>query len=128
MARKATIGQARALRRSAPVAERALWRILRDRRLEALKFRRQLPIGPFVADFACLRHRLIVEVDGPFHELERDAARDAWLAQQGFRVLRFSTADVELRSHEIVGGILSIVEAPPLSGEVWETPHPSALG
>jgi very-short-patch-repair endonuclease len=118
MARKATIGQARALRRSPPVAERVLWRILRGRQLEVLKFRRQWPIGPYVADFACLRHRLIVEVDGPFHDPEQDAARYAWLANQGFQILRFATADVALRPHDIVERIIVAVEIPPLTGKV----------
>jgi very-short-patch-repair endonuclease len=89
MARKATTNQARALRRMTPSMEKYLWKLLRDRRLEGLKFRRQFPIGPYVLDFVCLHHRLIVEADGPFHDPEHDAKRDAWLAAQGFRVLRF---------------------------------------
>jgi very-short-patch-repair endonuclease len=118
MARKATVGHAGSLRRSAPAAERGLWRILRHRRLEALKFRRQLPVGPYIVDFVCLRHRLIVEVDGPFHDPGRDAVRDAWLARQGFRVLRFSTAEVELRPQDLIERILSATEAPPVIGEI----------
>jgi very-short-patch-repair endonuclease len=65
-----------------------LWRLLRNRRLEHLKFRRQVPIGRYVADFVCLRHRLIVEADGPLHDELHDAERDAWLQSQSFRVLR----------------------------------------
>ena len=89
MARKATIGQARALRRMTPSMEKYLWKLLRDRRLEGLKFRRQFPLGPYVLDFVCLHHRLVVEADGPFHDPDHDAKRDAWLATQGFRILRF---------------------------------------
>jgi very-short-patch-repair endonuclease len=64
--------------------------LLRDRRLEGLKFRRQVPLGRYVADFLCLRHRLVVEADGPHHEDGlHDETRDAWLRAQGFRVLRF---------------------------------------
>ncbi|WP_430422931.1 endonuclease domain-containing protein [Phenylobacterium sp.] len=88
-AKRATVKQARRLRQSAPATERALCRLLRDRRLEGIKFRRQFPIGPFVVDFVCLRHRLVVEADGPFHDAVRDSQRDAWLVSQGFRVLRF---------------------------------------
>ncbi len=74
MARQATTNQARALRRTAPATERFLWRLLRNRRLAGLKFRRQLPIGPYVVDFLCLSHRLTVEADGPFHDPAYDAA------------------------------------------------------
>ena len=109
MARRATIPQARALRRSAPVTERLLWRILRDRRLEGLKFRRQVPLGPYVLDFVCLRHRLVVEADGPFHDPEHDARRDVWLAAKGFRVLRFSNSEIQVKDWRVIGRILEAV-------------------
>jgi very-short-patch-repair endonuclease len=72
------------------------WGLLRDRRLEGLKFRRQFPLGPYVADFACPSLRLIVELDGGVHVLraESDAARDAWLSANGWTVLRFDNAAV----------------------------------
>jgi hypothetical protein len=57
--------RAKTMRREPALYERRLWAILRDRRLEGLKFRRQVVIGRYVADFVCLRHRLIVEADGP---------------------------------------------------------------
>src|SRR5437588_4018224 len=94
MARSATVRQARALRRSAPSNERLLWKLLRSRRLAALKFRRQFPVGPYVVDFVCLRIRLVVELDGPFHDPEHDIVRDAWLMAQGFRVLRFPNSQL----------------------------------
>ena len=76
-------------------AEHVLWRILRDRRFAGTKFRRQVPIGPYVADFACFNARLIIEADGGQHnESHSDAVRDAWFAAQGFRVLRFWNIDV----------------------------------
>src|SRR6218665_3323502 len=69
---------ARKLRHNATDAERMIWRLLRDRRLQGIKFRRQVPIGPFVADFASIEHRLIVELDGSQHaESSSDAPR--WL-------------------------------------------------
>ena len=83
-----TRANAKRMRRAPSSTERSLWRLLRDRRLEHLKFRRQVPIGRYVADFVCLRHRLIVEADGPLHNERHDAERDAWLQSQGFRVLR----------------------------------------
>ncbi|CAN5340171.1 hypothetical protein BH10PSE2_BH10PSE2_18850 [soil metagenome] len=95
--------------RSAPVLfERRLWAILRNRRLEGLKFRRQQVIGRFIADFVCLRHRLIVEADGPQHDDRiEDVERDAWLRSEGFRVLRFPNSQIENRSHEVLASILS---------------------
>ena len=87
--RPATINQARSLRRRSTLTERTLWSLLRDRRLAGLKFRRQQPIGPYVVDFICLAHHLIVEADGPFHDPAHDARRDGWLRSQGFHVLRF---------------------------------------
>ena len=97
---------AKRMRREPVVHERKLWRLLRDRRLDGLKFRRQMVIGPYVVDFVCLRHRLIVEADGPFHDEPRDAARDAWLTGQGFRVLRFANARIEQRDWEVVAAII----------------------
>jgi very-short-patch-repair endonuclease len=111
--RKTTAKQAKALRRNQPVTERLLWKHLRDRRLEGLKFRRQVPIGPFVVDFACLGRRLVVEADGPFHDSDADAVRDAWLNTQGFRVLRFSNSEVAARDL-VLGRIIEAAITPSL--------------
>lgn len=77
-------------------AEQALWRSLRDRQVEGYRFRRQVPIGRYIVDFACLEKRLIVEVDGGQHQINRDndAIRDAWLVKEGYCVLRFWNNDV----------------------------------
>jgi very-short-patch-repair endonuclease len=101
------LGQARAMRRNPTATERRLWRLLRDRRLEGLKFRRQVQIGPFIADFACLAHKLIVEADGPVHDATEDLARDGWLQTQGFRVLRFSNGTIIDRPHVFIAAILA---------------------
>jgi very-short-patch-repair endonuclease len=77
------------MRREPSSTERLLWTLLRDRRLANLKFRRQVSIGRYIADFVCMRHRLIVEADGPLHDELHDAERDAWRRGKGFRVLRF---------------------------------------
>ena len=74
--------RARELRRRMTDAERALWRCLRMRQLEGFRFRRQLPVGPYIVDFACLQARLIVEVDGGQHA---DAAGDARRAPQSHK-------------------------------------------
>jgi very-short-patch-repair endonuclease len=81
--------RAKRLRHGATFNERMLWRLIRDRAVDGLKFRRQVPIGRYVVDFACLDRRLVVEADGPMHEAsETDPIRDAWLGEAGFRVLR----------------------------------------
>jgi very-short-patch-repair endonuclease len=83
---------ARQLRRRSTDAERLLWAHLRDRRLSNHKFRRQHPVGPYVVDFVCKERHLIIELDGGQHYSQQkcyDQRRDAWLAQEGYRVLRF---------------------------------------
>jgi very-short-patch-repair endonuclease len=81
---------ARALRRNSTEAEQVMWRLLRDRRLAGIKFRRQVAIGPFIADFASIKHRLVVELDGSQHaDSLSDVRRDAFMAAEGWRVLRF---------------------------------------
>jgi very-short-patch-repair endonuclease len=81
---------ARKLRQASTDVERVMWHLLRDRRLDGVKFRRQVPIGPYVADFASIQQRLIIELDGGQHvDSPRDARRDAFLQGAGWRVLRF---------------------------------------
>ena len=107
---------ARHLRSSMTDAERALWRRLR-RRQAGCRFRRQVPIGPFIADFACIERRLVIELDGGQHQGSRtDAGRDAWLRRGGYRVLRFWNTDV-LQNME---GVLAVV----LSQLARACPHP----
>jgi very-short-patch-repair endonuclease len=98
---------ARRLRHAPPATERLLWTLLRHRRLDGLKFRRQVPLGRYVADFLCPRHRLIVEADGPHHEDSlHDVERDAWLRAQGFRVLRFTNARIQNAPDAVLDEIL----------------------
>ncbi len=81
---------AKALRQNMTDAEQLLWRHLRAHRLDGQKFRRQQPVGPYVVDFVHFGARVIVEADGGQHnDSADDQARDAWLAEQGFKVLRF---------------------------------------
>jgi very-short-patch-repair endonuclease len=78
-------------------AEDMMWTILRGRRIAA-KFRRQVPIGPYIADFLCFGRCLVIEVDGPLHleadQRQKDKERDTWFAAQGYRVLRFTSDEV----------------------------------
>ncbi len=98
---------ARRLRRDATDAERRLWSALRDRRLSGYRFRRQFPIGRFIVDFACTKHRLIVEADGSQHaDSESDRERTAWLEEQGWRVLRFWNNDVLTNTNGVVETVL----------------------
>jgi very-short-patch-repair endonuclease len=88
------VTHARELCRNLTDAETLLWKELR-RRILGAKFRRQVPIGSYIVDFACLQRRLVIEVDGGQHlESAADTERDRWLRTQGFRVLRFWNNEV----------------------------------
>src|SRR5580765_2017448 len=82
---------ARGLRHQQTDAEEKLWRRIRNQHFSGFKFRRQFPIGPYFADFCCIKSRLIVEVDGMHHTQMRedDANRTEYLVSQGYLVLRF---------------------------------------
>ncbi|HRD29371.1 MAG TPA: DUF559 domain-containing protein [Caulobacter sp.] len=115
------------MRRAPTLNERALWKLLRNRRLDGLKFRRQVPIGRYIVDFLCLRHRLIVEADGPTHDDSlRDQERDAWLAGQGFHVMRFANAEIERWPSRVLDAICAAVAAPP-ADDRGGPPHPSGF-
>jgi len=87
-----TTERARALRSNATREERKMWEMLSRYRP---KFTRQLPIGPYIVDFACRQAKLVVEIDGGQHaESERDIIRDQWLADQGWSVFRVWNSDV----------------------------------
>jgi very-short-patch-repair endonuclease len=103
-------GFAREMRRLPTEAERNFWQMVRGRQLGSLKFKRQFPIGNYIADFVCLDHRLIVEIDGAPHESNRryDSRRDAFLTTQGFRVLRFWNYEI---SADIEGVMQAIEQA-----------------
>jgi len=84
------------LRNSSTDAERRLWRFIRQRQLNGYRFRRQVPIGCYIADFVCFEARLIVELDGGQHSQSRayDARRERFLTGEGYQVLRFWNNDV----------------------------------
>ena len=100
------------LRRAMTRAETLLWRHLKAGRLAGLAFRRQTPLGNYIADFVAHSCKLIVEVDGESHNFEErirhDERRDRWFASRGYRVLRFTNEDV---MKNLEGVVLSILEA-----------------
>jgi very-short-patch-repair endonuclease len=107
------------LRRDATDAERAMWRILRDRRLAGFKFRRQQPLGRYFVDFVCFSHRLILEIDGGQHaESTTDNSRTAWLESQGFRILRFWNSEVLKNQEGVYRTVLETLTLRP-------PPHPA---
>ena len=99
--------RARELRHNMTDAERALWRALRSRQLEGFRFRRQVPLDRYIADFACLRAKLVVELDGGQHAEQQayDTARSTALQSLGYRVLRYWNHDVLQRLDEVVADI-----------------------
>jgi very-short-patch-repair endonuclease len=116
-----TVRTARRLRRSQTDAERASWFRLRDRRLQGLKFRRQVLIGNYVVDFCCEAGRLVIELDGGQHaeRSEHDAARTADLQSRGYLVLRFWNNDVLRNTSGVLESILDTLASDP--------PHPDPL-
>jgi very-short-patch-repair endonuclease len=103
---------ARVMRRIATDAERKLWLLLRDRRLDGLKFRRQAPFGPFILDFVCLDRKLVLEVDGGQHgESARDEARDVHLRAEGFQIVRYWNNDVLKNPEGVLTDLLARLTA-----------------
>lgn len=99
--------RARELRAEQTPAEQQLWQQLRAKRFAGFKFRRQEPIGRYIADFVCFRAKLIVELDGSQHleNREHDENRDIWLKEQGFVVLRFWNNQWALEAESVLEAI-----------------------
>ena len=110
---KSMIERARELRKEAPIPERVLWGMLRGRRIGGLKFRRQQPIGPYVADFFCQDARLVVELDGQSHvgEEAKDAARDQYMRSRGLEILRVPNDELLRNREGVAETILREAEA-----------------
>ena len=102
------IKNARRLRRSSTDAERRLWYFLRNRHLGDYRFRRQVPLGRYVADFACIEAGLVIELDGAQHfdTAHADAERTRCIVQAGFRVLRFWNTQVLQETEAVLESIL----------------------
>jgi very-short-patch-repair endonuclease len=113
------------LRTNMTDAEQKLWRALRSRGVGP-KFRRQVPLGPYVVDFVCFDSKLIVEVDGGQHaDSVGDAKRDRYFSVQGYRVVRFWNNDVLKNTEGVLTRIVELVEAYPSPGALRAPPSPS---
>jgi very-short-patch-repair endonuclease len=112
-------GRAKQLRRTMTRAETLLWRHLKAHRLAAIGFRRQSPMGDYIADFVAHSGKLVIEVDGESHDFEErqrhDEKRDQWFASRGYLVLRFTNDDVVKNLEGVVLAIALAAEqaAPP---------------
>ena len=112
------------MRREPTYAEKVLWKAIRG--LDGFHFRRQVPLGPYVVDFASHRMRLVVEVDGGVHDAPDAAARDAeredWLKARGYRIVRLSNETAIRDTGTAIAGILAGAELAP------HPPTPSRKG
>ncbi|MEJ5860767.1 MULTISPECIES: endonuclease domain-containing protein [Caulobacter] len=117
---------ARRMRREPTLAEKLFWKALRNAEIPGSHFRRQAPFGPYIVDFVCHHHRLIVEVDGGIHALDavaaRDAERQAWLEARGYTVIRVPNELAIYDPHSAVQRVLSTI------GADTPTPNPSPQG
>ena len=116
--------RAQALRHQATPAERLLWTALSNRKVGGHKFSRQMPVGPYFADFLSREAHLVVELDGFSHDMNQDydQRRDKFMAEQGLTVLRFTNADV-------MGNLEGVVQAIALAlAERGPPPTPPAGG
>ncbi len=104
--------RARELRQNSTVAERKLWSLVRNRKITGCKFRRQVPIDRYFADFACLEARLIVELEGDHHadQVDYDAARTEALEAAGWTVLRFWNGQVLTNPEGVAMAIRAALE------------------
>ena len=107
---------AKTLRASMTEAEHRLWFHLRAHRFAGCKFRRQQPLGPYIVDFISFSERMIIEADGGQHNAsESDRERDAWLAREGFRVLRFWNHDILQNTQVVLDAVWLALQGVPLS-------------
>lgn len=110
--RGGALARARGMRKQPTEAERMLWRLLRNKRLDGWKWKRQQPLGPYIVDFICFEARLIVEADGSQHiDSASDLVRDAWLRGQNFRLMRFFNNDILAESDSVLTAILAALTA-----------------
>jgi very-short-patch-repair endonuclease len=127
------IARSRRLRRDSTDAELRLWYRLRSRQIEGAKFIRQERVGAYIVDFVCRERRLIIEIDGGQHATDpRDAVRESWLNDRGYRVLRFWNNDVLSNTdgvlEEIAATLTDIAGASTRGGAPSPRPSPPEGG
>ena len=108
-----TQARATALRRAQTDAEQRMWHFLRRRHLRGYRFRRQVPVGPYILDFFCIEARLAIEIDGSQHASARtyDERREKFLADCGIRVLRFWNNEVLQQTDAVLQVVLNALES-----------------
>ena len=107
--------RARQMRSNMPQPECELWTALRAKRFESTKFTRQVVIGPYIADFVCRTHKLVIELDGATHtDPVRDERRTAYLEGKGYRVIRFWNNDVMTNLEGVLTSVSETLASPPL--------------
>ncbi len=108
---------AQKLRKDPTDAEKRLWCFLKEKQLEGLKFRRQVPIGNYIVDFICFEKRIVLELDGGHHaeflNMQKDCKRDLWLRSQGFQVLRIWNSDIHKNIDGVGEKILELCDKSP---------------
>jgi very-short-patch-repair endonuclease len=121
-----SLGNAKKLRTNMTDAERRLWYRLRAHRFAGIKFKRQVPVGPYIVDFACVGRKLILEIDGGQHaENDADAIREQRLREEGFKVLRFWNNDALKRTNSVLEIIMAALdEGHPSPGALRAPPSP----
>ncbi len=115
--RSPEVQRARELRNNMTKLERFVWSRLRGRKVGGYKFRRQVPLGPYFADFLCLAARFVIEVDGEGHDGSRDDAKTLWLEERGYRVYRVSAQEVDDSIDNVIDSIYEALTS-------WN-PHPA---
>jgi 5-methyltetrahydrofolate--homocysteine methyltransferase len=119
-------------RKNPTQAESAIWELLRGRKLEKYKFRRQHIVGKYIADFVCLPQKLVIEIDGLIHQLpenkDSDEIRTQWLEGIGFRVIRFTNEQVLSNTENVLQKILENLKVPSFGGDLGEASLGEGLG
>ncbi len=122
----------RKLRSEPSPVERRFWRLIYPLRTDGWHFRKQVELGPYYVDFACLHAGVIVEIDGDTHggtlARRNDAARDAYLVGRGFQVLRFSNQDVMVNPDGVYGALVAALDGRRGNLRAAPPPQPSPQG
>jgi very-short-patch-repair endonuclease len=127
--RQLLLARAKWMRANPTDAERRLWAILRNKRLSGYKFKRQVILDCYIADFVNFEHRHIIEADGSQHaDNKYDEQRDAYLKSQGFNVLRFWNSDALKETADVAETIWCALQSPPLPSADLRLPPSPARG